>query len=264
MVLYATVSIAVPDIQPPISFGAQLKPSQVGPLALWGFAFTFGVAAQAYRYINVSTPTQRQQTKWVVVGMTTCLTLGLLGITVLNSPSLAGIWYNYMLRRIVGPTLILAGAVFIPLSIGYSILRYRLWDIDLIVRKTLVYTSLTVLLGLIYLGSVVVLQSTLGALLSVQQSPFAIVISTLAIAALSTPLRRRIQDGIDRRFYRKKYDAQQVLAQFAQTARDETDLDALLAELVRVVDETLQPEHVSVWLRPQGPRDVMDPPKSAG
>jgi hypothetical protein len=91
-----------------------------------------------------------------------------------------------------------------------------------------------------------------GALTGIEQSTLAAVISTLAIAALFTPLRRRIQDAIDRRFFRKKYDAQQVLAQFAQTARDETDLNALLAELTRVVQETLQPEHVSIWLMDQG------------
>ena len=94
------------------------------------------------------------------------------------------------------------------------------------------------------------LQRLFGSLTGVEQSPLAVVISTLAIAALFTPLRRRIQDTIDRRFFRKKYDAQRVLAQFAVTARDETDLVALTVELVRVVDETLQPEHVSIWLVP--------------
>jgi hypothetical protein len=136
-----------------------------------------------------------------------------------------------------------------PIIIAYSILRYRLFDIDVVIRKTLVYTALTLLLALVYFGIVVLLQALFGQLAGVEQSTLAVVISTLAIAALFTPLRRRIQDGIDRRFFRKKYNAQQVLAQFAQTARDETDLDALTAELVRVVQETLQPEHVSVWLR---------------
>jgi hypothetical protein len=136
-----------------------------------------------------------------------------------------------------------------PLVIGLAVFKYRLYDIDVVIRKTLLYAVLTALLALIYFGVVIVLQRLFSRLAGVEQSTLAVVISTLAIAALFTPLRRRIQDAIDRRFYRKKYNAQQVLAQFAQTARDETDLDALLAELVRVVDETLQPEHVSIWLK---------------
>jgi len=138
---------------------------------------------------------------------------------------------------------------FLTLGIGIAILRHNLWGVDIVIRKTLVYAALTALLALFYFGSVVLLQRLFGALTGVEQSPLAVVISTLAIAALFTPLRRRVQDGIDRRFYRKKYDAQRVLAAFAVTARDETDLDALLAELACVVDNTLQPEHVSIRLR---------------
>ena len=121
-------------------------------------------------------------------------------------------------------------------------------NIDLVIRKTLVYSALTALLALVYFGSVILFLRVFEAVTG-QQSQFAIVLSTLAIAALFNPLRRRIQDVIDRRFYRRKYDAQQVLAQFAITARDETDMNALTAELARMVQETLEPAAVRVWLR---------------
>jgi hypothetical protein len=147
------------------------------------------------------------------------------------------------------------GFLVIGVSLAVAVLRYRLFDIDLIIRKTLVYGALTLLLALIYFGSVVLLQNLFSAVTG-QQSAIAIVVSTLAIAALFVPLRSRTQTFIDRRFYRRKYDAALTLSQFAQTARDEVDLDRLSAELVRVVEETMQPESAGLWLRQTGDKRV--------
>jgi hypothetical protein len=138
----------------------------------------------------------------------------------------------------------------VPLAVGIAVLRYRLWDIDVIIRKTVLYGMLTTLLGIVFFLLVVVWQAVFTQVTN-RDSPAAVILSTLAIAALFTPLRRAIQGIIDRRFYRRKYDAEKVLADFAATARDETDLDRLTAELVRVIQEAMQPEFATVWLLPE-------------
>lgn len=138
--------------------------------------------------------------------------------------------------------------ITIPLAIGIAILRYHLFDIDVIIRKTLQYALLTAMLALVYFGSIILLQSLTENMFG-EQSPLVIVLSTLAIAAIFNPLRLRVQDFIDRRFYRQKYDAEQALAQFAATARDEVELDKLTAALLGVVERTMQPDKISVWLK---------------
>ena len=143
----------------------------------------------------------------------------------------------------------------IPVATGIAILRYRLYDIDRIINRTLVYGSLTVMLALLYFGGVSAIQALFGALTGQEEQPqLAIVVYTLVIAALFNPLRRRIKSFIDRSFYRSKYDAAKTLEAFSAKLREETDLDALSDDLTSVVRETMQPEHVSLWLRPDTPR----------
>jgi hypothetical protein len=142
--------------------------------------------------------------------------------------------------------------LFIPLSFGFAMLRSRLWEIDIIINRTLVYGTLTVILTAVYVGLILGLQTLLRGIIS-QDNSVAIVLSTLAIYALFQPLRRRIQRVIDRRFYRSKYDAAKILATFSSTLRNDVDLDQLREQLLGVVEETMQPAHVSLWLRPPEP-----------
>lgn len=197
-------------------------------------AIPVGVISLLHRY-RLAGATERQQLKWFAYGAA-IFVLALGSDFLWTAP---GAWES-----------VKEGVIFaiLPGVISIAILRHHLWDIDVIIRKTLLYTMMSALLALVFFGSAILLQRVFEALTG-QQSQLAIVLSTLASAALFSPLRNRIQGWIDRRFYRKKYDAQQVLAQFAITARDETDMNALAAEMARVVGETLQPERVRVWLR---------------
>ena len=201
--------------------------------------------AQVYRYRRASDASQRQQTKWVVFGVVTALG-GACGLLVLSL-----VIPRSVLASLVGTSVLYLLVLLIPISIAVAVLRYHLYNIDVLVNRTLVYGSLTATLVALYLGGIVVLQRFF-VLLTGQQSTLAVVASTLLIAALFTPLRRRIQGFIDRRFYRRKYDARKTLEAFSATLRDETDLGALSENLVGVVRETMQPAHVSLWLRPDG------------
>ncbi len=209
-----------------------------------------GLCAQIYRYRRVSSPTARQQTKWVLYGLT-MLVLAMLVYSLFvellpPSSARARVLFNTVGFAIMAPIIIL-----FPLSIMFSILRYRLWDIDIVVNRTLVYGSLTALLVLLFFLSVTMLQSIFLRLTG-QDSQAAIVLSTLLITATFNPLRRRLQRLIDRRFYRRRYNAQLVLERFALAARNEVDLGALEVELTTVVRETMLPASVSIWFnRPQ-------------
>jgi hypothetical protein len=192
--------------------------------------------------------TQRQQLKWFALAAVFAVLVFVMG-TALG------------LERSFSETLwTLINAVsnaFLYSAVGIAILRYRLYDIDRIINRALVYGSLTVFLALVYFGGVVTTQTIFRAITGQERlSQLAVVISTLAIAALFNPLRRRIQNVIDRRFYRRKYDAAKTLESLSTKLRDETDLDELSGDLVRVVRETIQPEHVSLWLRPPGGTEV--------
>jgi hypothetical protein len=197
---------------------------------------------QIYRYDEVSSPLERQQSKWAIVG---------------TFIALAGIAWVPFAPISSPPPNVRAILLLIPLSIGIAILRYRLYDIDVLINRTLVYGTLTVLLALVYFGLIFVLQYLLRGILS-QNNDVVIVVSTLAIAALFQPLRQRIQQIIDRRFYRRKYNAAKIVEAFSATLRNEVDLDQLREHLLTVVRDTMQPAHVSLWLRE--PNSKLPPP----
>lgn len=184
---------------------------------------------QIYRYQNVSGSREREQSRWAMIGMSVAL-------------------WGFFVSFLASYSLSTAILLLIPLSIGIAVLRYRLYNIDVLINRTFIYGTLTGILALVYFSLVFALQFLLRGLIS-QTNNVSIVISTLAVAVLFQPLRRRIQQIIDRRFYRRKYDAVRTLAAFSETLRNEVDLEQLQKEMVAVVQETMQPRHVSLWLR---------------
>jgi hypothetical protein len=215
----------------------------------------FGGGLQVYRYLRDSNLVERQQTKWIVFGILSYVLSVMVWVLIFGGPLAIPAGKPRLLANLGGWFFMnLFLLLILPAAITIAILRYKLWNIDLIIRKTLVYALLSGMLALVYIGTVILLQSVFDSFNS-QQSPFVIVISTLVIAALFAPLRRRVQAFIDRRFYRQKYDAQQVLAHFAQIARHEVSLDTLTTELSYVVQETMQPERISIWLKPPHERN---------
>ena len=209
---------------------------------------TVAAALAVFMRLRRAVGVERQQIKWFTYAAAATVIATILAYIVpgvIDTPT----WFQR-----VGFALNIATIPAIPVAIGIAILRYRLYDIDVVVNRTLVYGALTVMLAGVYLGGVAATEAIFRALTGQEkQSQLAIVVSTLLIAALFNPLRRRMQGFIDRRFYRRKYDAAKTLAAFSANLRDETDLAALSEDMVGMVRETMQPAHVSLWLRPELP-----------
>ncbi len=253
---WLTVASAVAGtISSAFSFGANagLGPVQ-NPLGIEGFfnvyeavltfltLLTVPAALSPFARLRRAGGVERQQIKWFAYAAAATVGGVVLAYMIPNSIDTPP-WFER-----AGYALLIATTPAIPVSIGIAILRYRLYDIDRIINRTLVYGALTVMLGATYFASVVVLQQVFRTV-SGQQSTVAVVASTLAIAALFNPLLRRVQSFVDRRFYRRKYDAAKTLEAFSAKLRDDTDLNSLSSNILAVVRETMQPEHISLWLR---------------
>ena len=237
----------------PNPFGVEGLPNLYRPVQTLVLALGLVAAASVVIGRRKAGGIERLQVKWLLYASVIWFGGNVLKNTVVSPLGEVswGLWVSYLLVGIGG----LGG----PIAIGIAILRYRLYEIDIIINRTLVYGALTVTLVALYFGGIVVLQR-IFVLLTGQQSTLAVVASTLLIAALFTPLRRRIQSFIDWRFYRRKYDSRKTLEDFSAQLRNETDLEALSDDLVGVVRETMQPAHVSLWLRPDAaPRNAQAP-----
>jgi hypothetical protein len=235
------IVLGLPAIRNPLGIEGlpnAYKPVQVLMLILIAVAVASLLMRRLY-----ATGVERLQTKWFAY--TTAVAISGAILQYIISEPLELVWLGRF-----GYALVLIGLVGIPIAMGIAVTRYRLYEIDLIINRTLVYGALTATLVALYFGDIVVLQRVFVALTG-ERSTLAVVASTLLIAALFNPLRKRVQALVDRRFYRRKYDAAKTLEAFSTKLRDETDLDALSDDLVGVVRETMQPAHVSLWLRPE-------------
>ena len=247
VIFYVFLWPIFPTLAPITSLDFSISPNP-GVILLMITGFILMAVFQVYRYRYVSTPLQRQQTRWVVLGVTSEIIIFILVI-------LPGAFWTpiqtstrvFVLYFLFGIPLILLSTILFPLSVALAVFRYRLWDIDLVVRRTLVYSLLTGLLTLLYFAIVTLLQAVLSAM-GIQPSAFVIVLTTLLIAFLFNPLRQRIQAFIDQRFYRQKYDAEKALAAFAEAARSETDLEQISIHLLKTIQDSLHPDGLSLWL----------------
>jgi hypothetical protein len=229
--------------------GFLVIPQNAFDIGLFLAVILLGMLSQVYRYRCISTAME-QQVKWLLLGVfaAACVT-GIYTIGI-NLPGVLNGDDSVVLTTLAARTVRQLVLLLVPISLAYSILRHRLWDIDILINRTLVYGALTTSLALIYLAGVAGLQGLVNALTGQQRSQPAIVATTLLIAALFHPLRSRIQSATDRRFYRRKYDTSQTLASYGTTLRDEVDLGKIRVDLLAADQETMQPEHVSLWLRP--------------
>ncbi len=251
----AVIGIAWVALQLPEFFrsGSTADPTRASPLlqalAFLGFVATVAFT-QVYRYRRDSTPTQRRQTKWVVYGTVIALAgyLALAFFLPLLAPRAD---QENAVYQLLVPTGEIAFMLLVPLSIGIAILRSRLFDIDLLINRTLIYSSLTLILAAIYFGVVLASQQAIRLLTGQTEvrQPLLIVVTTLLIAALFQPLRLRLQRSIDRHFYRRNYDAARLVAGFAEALRSEVDLTRLSEHLLETVEEAMKPAHISLWLR---------------
>jgi hypothetical protein len=233
----------------------ELSKARLGVTALiWSLFWGAGLYAQIYRYRHVSGPVQRQQTKWIALAFGLIVPFVVLGVVIpLVVLDAASGWFVWAL-----PALIVVFTLF-PASIAIAILRHHLYDIDRLLNRTLTYGLLTVALAIVYTGAVVVLGQALNP--RGGHSSLAVAASTLLIAALFQPLRQRIQNRVDRRFNRRRHDAAKTIEAFSARLREHVDLDTLSAELLGVVDQTMQPTTASLWLRPltRAPQDLTGP-----